>query len=410
MRLLIVANNVKWKSLDDKVQKLRKWFLPYSDIKIDVKHTSFESIPFVKDRKGMFRVDSNWYDENIIPLAKGYDFSMLLLPQEEWEGRGAGGWRTNSVNGIIKLQVGVSEKSHQYLNGKDLGSLFFIYARHEILHALFMKLGIKDTVHERVKEGKTKLALQDLSPIKKLDMKIYRPISTNYLTQGFGQEMAMVKVDNNGNPYRPFIVKSIPSSGIPTGWAGFYTTTLGMKGHNGEDWMSWNGEPCYFPVKLDNIKWFAQNEIDRDGGIGVDIISDRVITIDGYTGYIKFRFWHLKESRVIDGQEIKLGDLIALCDSTGASSGHHLHWSLKKCDKNGVSLYKGNGYYGASDFREWFENVFILDYFKGQVTTLERRVEIQWTIIGLLNKVITSLRILIFKTKKVGTSIINNIK
>ncbi len=403
MKLLIVANNIKWKSLDTQVKTLKKWFLPYFDIDIQVTHISFKSIPFVKDREKMYRVDTKWYDKNIIPLATGYDFVLLLIEKEDWKGKGAGGWRTNSKNNIIKLQIGTNEKDHKYINSKDVGSLFFIYARHEILHALFMKLGIKDTVHKWVKENKIELALKDLTQIKKTNMKIYRPIKTNYITQGFGEEKAMVKVDINGNPYRPFVVKSIPSSGIPLGWAGFYTTILRMKGHNGEDWMSWNGEPCYFPVFIDNIKWHAKNEIDSDGGIGIDIISDNKVIIGNNTGYVKFRFWHLKESNVIDGQEVKFGDMIALCDSTGASSGHHLHWSMKWCDKDGVSLNKDNGFYGAVNFTEWFENIFVLDYIKKETEIKDINIKIkkaEFSLKILMKQLIIKLQIQVLKLKK----------
>lgn len=237
----------------------------------------------------------------------------------------------------------------------------------------------------------------------KNNMKIYRPIKTNWLTQGFGQEKAMVKVDINGKPYRPFIVKSIPSTGIPKGWAGFYTTILNMNGHNGEDWMSWNGEPCYFPVKLDNISWHAKNAVDSDGGIGVDIISDHKVTIGSNTGYIKFRFWHLKESKVIDGQPVKFGDLIALCDSTGASSGHHLHWSAKWCDKQGNAINKFNGMNGASDFRDLgeFINIFVLDEINKEIEIKKSEIIVaQVTLIGLMRQLISKLQIQILRVKK----------
>lgn len=191
--------------------------------------------------------------------------------------------------------------------------------------------------------------------------KVYRPIKTDRITQKFGEEKAMVKLGSNGLPIRPFIVKGVPASGIPAGWTGFYTA-IGMKGHNGQDNSAWNGEPLYFSVEIEGVTWHSTGtHIDADGGIGVDVVSDQEVEIDGVKSYIKFRFWHLKDVTVKEGEAVRLGQLIGHCDNTGASSGSHLHWSLKRCTKEGWSTESGNGYYGATDFSEKYENVFVLD-------------------------------------------------
>jgi len=182
-------------------------------------------------------------------------------------------------------------------------------------------------------------------------MKVYRPIKTNFKTQSFGENRACSKIG-----VRPFQVKIRSGDTCPPGYENFYQA-LGLKGHNGEDWGTWHGEPIYFPVDA-KATWRAKSSADNDGGLGVDVISDEPILDESR---VKFRFWHLKSVAVRDGDEVKFGQIIGYADSTGASSGDHLHWSMKKVDENGNTVGVYNGYYGAIDFSPYFENVFVLD-------------------------------------------------
>jgi len=211
-------------------------------------------------------------------------------------------------------------------------------------------------------------------------MIVYRPVRTNRLTQKFAENNACAKVTWNGSPVRPFKIKSKVNGVCPVGYKPFYPM-IGLKGHNGQDNGTYHGEPCYFPVLIEGMTWTAKTEVDRDGGIGVDVISDKPIALGDLTAHIKFRFWHLKRVNVYDGQKIRLGQLIGYCDSTGASSGDHLHWAMKRCDAEGNTYNTANGYSGAVDFSDWYVNQFVLDtmgqtrddliaYIKHQLATL----------------------------------------
>ena len=189
-------------------------------------------------------------------------------------------------------------------------------------------------------------------------MKIYRPVKSNRITQDFGQSLACVKTDINRNIIFPTTVIS-KKTFCPVGYSDFYKS-MGLEGHNGRDNMAWNGEPLYFPVDK-TVGWWAKNEVDRDGGIGLDIISVMPIKVGLIDTYVKFRFWHLKESVIKDGQRVLFGQHIGYCDNTGSSSGSHLHWSFKPCDKNGQPTKRDNGYLGATDFEPWYSNEFVLD-------------------------------------------------
>ena len=152
---------------------------------------------------------------------------------------------------------------------------------------------------------------------------IYRPVRTNFLTQGFGEN----KVD----AYKK----------------------MGMQGHNGIDMACWYKEPVYHSAPWPGR---VKTEVDKDGGIGVDVISLKPFE-DGY--HRKLRFWHLERVLVYDGQEVSMGHKIGLGDSTGLSTGHHVHLGLKRCNAKGESIDWGNGYFGAMEFE--LSPQFVLD-------------------------------------------------
>ena len=207
-------------------------------------------------------------------------------------------------------------------------------------------------------------------------MKIFRPLKSNWKTQGFGESKACCKTDIKGRIIFPTTIIGKWKNICPSGFRDFYKA-IGLKSHNGEDWSCWTGEPIYFPVDA-NCEWWARNEIDSDSGKGLDVFSDRPIPIgdlpiecgksaqesfEQHEGavWVKFRFWHLSKSLIQDDGKIKLGDLIALGGNSGASSNSHLHWSLKIVDQDSRTLDKSNGWYGATDFSKYYENVFVGD-------------------------------------------------
>jgi len=173
-------------------------------------------------------------------------------------------------------------------------------------------------------------------------MTIYRPIKTNRLNQSFGD--SKVCVTRLGK-----VISKYPhtNEGVcPLGTKDLYES-LGMKGHSGEDWALYRGEPVYH---AGDFIGKAKTEVDKHGGIGVDVQNDK----------FKIRYWHLQKVAVYDGQTINPGQIIGYGDSTGLSSGDHLHWSLKEVE-NGRTKNKDNGYYGAIDFRPYFVNEFVVD-------------------------------------------------
>lgn len=112
---------------------------------------------------------------------------------------------------------------------------------------------------------------------------------------------------------------------------------FGIIGHNGIDIAIEEGTEIF--ASHDGTVSFTQ---DSNGGLGAVIA----------TKTHKSLYWHL-QSFVGAGRTIKRGDLIGYGDSTGFSTGHHLHWGLKLLDENGDVKSRDNGYDGAVDCMDY---------------------------------------------------------
>lgn len=167
-------------------------------------------------------------------------------------------------------------------------------------------------------------------------LKLQNPLKDIYITQSFGQ--------NATDLY----------------------AKLGLKGHNGLDLRAPDGTPVY--SAHDGRVTYAG--YDGAGGLTIVIRTEQEFEgIDGKSSYWKTIFCHLKKDtlKVTGGQQVKAGQIIALADNTGASTGSHLHFGLKP-------IYRGeedwiwenadvnNGYRGAVDPTPYFDNS--IDVFK----------------------------------------------
>lgn len=118
---------------------------------------------------------------------------------------------------------------------------------------------------------------------------------------------------------------------------------FGLKGHNGLDIAYEDGTEVF--AAHDGTVDFQE---DSYKGLGA------VVTTDGY----KTIYWHLKEYAGVN-RKVKAGELIGYGDSTGYSTGPHLHFGLKLLSINNEVLNRDNGYDGAVDptpFIVWPDN------------------------------------------------------
>lgn len=106
----------------------------------------------------------------------------------------------------------------------------------------------------------------------------------------------------------------------------------GLKGHQGIDIPCVEGTPVF--ASHDGL--VTKLSLKPTNGLGITIQSD--------DGSYKTIYWHLKEILVTLGQKIACHDLIGLADSTGQSTGNHLHFGYYP-----ITADPNNGYGGAED-------------------------------------------------------------
>ena len=132
--------------------------------------------------------------------------------------------------------------------------------------------------------------------------------------------------------------------------------SMGLRGHNGIDIGCQDGTPIY--AAHDGIVTFTGE--DGSGGLGVVIRTLEKFEWEdqGTQGksLVKSIYWHLKSNtfKVKPGDIVKSGDIVALADNTGASTGTHLHFGIKPIAQGEQewqydNVAQSNGYNGAID-------------------------------------------------------------
>lgn len=150
MRILIVDNNLNWKSWPDKKKLLQDWFSSLVNINFEILYTNHKNIPFVpyNNDPTSWGVDPEWYDKHITPYGLGFDMVMLVLDSSQWKVPNTkAGWRSDYDQGPVQLQVSCNENEYLKWPNFPYMSTFFQIARHEIMHGMFMLSGQPDTTH-----------------------------------------------------------------------------------------------------------------------------------------------------------------------------------------------------------------------------------------------------------------------
>lgn len=209
---------------------------------------------------------------------------------------------------------------------------------------------------------------------------IYYPIKPVYITQKFGETAFLDYYKANG---------------------------INFLGHNGLDLVAKYGEPIY--AAHDG---YAYYEIDQNQGHGVVLRTNQIFDYLGQQVFYKTIYWHLVDSKkdpaykspvegyspTGKGLEVKAGDIIGYADSTGISTGNHLHFGLKPClpgEPVGTwgNILQNNGYQGAIDPTPYFngknaadinshESPFTLDLELGDQNTEVARLQLKLQKLG----------------------------
>jgi murein DD-endopeptidase MepM/ murein hydrolase activator NlpD len=144
-----------------------------------------------------------------------------------------------------------------------------------------------------------------------------------------------------------------------TQWFGenykIYHDAFNMNGHNGIDIGAPLGTPVYAPHD-----GFIIENVQKDSGYGLR--TQIYFEEDGFgweviLGHFKTGSSQFEEISYNQGNRshpVKAGDLIALVNSTGFSTGNHCHIGLKQY-KNGQLLNANNGFFGSIDPKPYLQ-------------------------------------------------------
>lgn len=211
-------------------------------------------------------------------------------------------------------------------------------------------------------------------------MIICRPVRTARITQKVGENKTCARVNSDGSFVTPY--QTIPRLGgsCPSGYDSLYKN---YKGHTGTDFATYYKEPIYFNFLDSGVTWEAKPTWSSSGGHGVFVRSLEPVSFDalpklcggslrmverqyqklGGKLYIMVYYGHLHSVGVRDGDTVTAGTFLGYADSTGASTGHHVHYSERISDISNPFFWLDgdNGYAGVHDFSQWYEDVYILD-------------------------------------------------
>jgi murein DD-endopeptidase MepM/ murein hydrolase activator NlpD len=124
-----------------------------------------------------------------------------------------------------------------------------------------------------------------------------------------------------------------------------YYKRYGHDGHNGYDFA-----PVTPGVK--GVVVYAPHDgyarVVNEGGVGYGLYAEVLsLPYNAQGRRRKSVLAHLERAFVTSGQFVSQGDAVGAMGTTGDSTGIHLHWTYKVCDRSGKTLDKDNGFAGA---------------------------------------------------------------
>lgn len=167
-------------------------------------------------------------------------------------------------------------------------------------------------------------------------------------------------------PIKPFVItQNFGENLVP------YYKSQGLLGHNGIDMVGTTGQI----VKAAHDGVVSYCGYDLNEGLGVVVRSKEPFEYKGEESYFKTIYWHLLPDSVkvkVD-QEVRVGDTIGQCDSTGVrkgvnlSSDSHLHFGLKPIAQGEDpwtwwNVEQKNGYGGSIDPAPFWNGLYAADF------------------------------------------------
>ncbi len=171
-------------------------------------------------------------------------------------------------------------------------------------------------------------------------LQLYYPVKPMILTQKFGETALLQYYKDNGIP---------------------------ITSHNGQDLATPYGHEVR--AAHDGTCFV---EVDSKQGHGVIIRSLVSYDSDGKECFVKTIYWHLIDNiPVKNGQVVKAGEIVGYADSTGLSTGNHLHFGLKpqimgEPNNTWYNVEQNNGTFGAIDPAPYYNGLYAADINSGK--------------------------------------------
>lgn len=126
---------------------------------------------------------------------------------------------------------------------------------------------------------------------------------------------------------------------------------FGFSRHNGRDFLLGSDKKLYAPIRA-RVTWV----VDQIGGAGVHFIMNTLEKYDfpdGVSCYVEITLMHCEKILVSVGQEVAVGDVLAIADNTGFSTGPHTHMRCRRIRDDGT-LIDNNDANGSFDHAPYF--------------------------------------------------------
>jgi murein DD-endopeptidase MepM/ murein hydrolase activator NlpD len=194
-----------------------------------------------------------------------------------------------------------------------------------------------------------------------MKLSLWYPIHTKVVSQKFG-------IANTAPSLMPMYAK------------------LGLLGHNGWDFIA----PRGYNIRSAHEGIVTFTGEDGSGGLGVVVRTMTPFEYQGGEAFYKTIYWHCNVGsfKVKPGDHVMIGDVLAEVDSTGMSTGDHLHFALKpiyqgESDWAWSNAEQLNGYYGSIDPEPYWNGKTAYE----GATLLQKIAELKKILATLLAKV-----------------------
>jgi hypothetical protein len=148
-KLLVIANQLGWPSLQAKVDAIRAFYAPVCNLDITIQRVSLNPVyALYPDLAPLNVIDRGYYDLNIAsPNALAADIILFITEAPQTVITPNGYMSMNNVGPWEATVFARGENDHTYMKGTDMGDTFTLFACHELSHAFYRLVGKPDLTH-----------------------------------------------------------------------------------------------------------------------------------------------------------------------------------------------------------------------------------------------------------------------